>query len=206
VNGGDLSTRAKMLDAAVQCIVEEGFYRASSNRIAARAGVSWGVIQHYFGTREKLLLEVVRESADELVTWLPTLTVAGESTEDKLRAFIDIVFTHYRQPTFAASLQIFTNLGKDPRTTDDTRAALLDAEVRASGLWRQLVDQTFPPGSFPDGLGPRIFALIRIAAIGMATIDEMPHMTAYPVDEPGYECRAVLEEAVLLLTRAHLKG
>jgi AcrR family transcriptional regulator len=56
VNGADLSTRAKMLDAAVQCIVEEGFYRSSSNRIAARAGVSWGVIQHYFGTREKLLL------------------------------------------------------------------------------------------------------------------------------------------------------
>jgi AcrR family transcriptional regulator len=206
VNGADLSTRAKMLDAAVQCIVEEGFYRSSSNRIAARAGVSWGVIQHYFGTREKLLLEVVRESADELVTWLPTLTVAGDSTEDKLRAFVDIVFTHYRQPTFAASLQIFTNLGKDPRTTEDTRAALLDAEVRASGLWRQLVDQTFPPGSFPDGLGPQVFALIRIAAIGMATLDEMPHMTAYPVDEPGYECRNLLEEAVLLLTRAHQKG
>jgi AcrR family transcriptional regulator len=64
----DDSTRRRLLDAAIACIVDEGFYRASSNRIARRAGVTWGVIQHHFGTRENLLLEVVREGIDELVT------------------------------------------------------------------------------------------------------------------------------------------
>jgi len=36
----DESTRARVVDAAIACILDEGFYRASSNRIAKRAGVT----------------------------------------------------------------------------------------------------------------------------------------------------------------------
>ncbi|MEY2458244.1 MAG: hypothetical protein QOG30_74, partial [Acidimicrobiaceae bacterium] len=45
------ATRRAVIDAAVASILERGFYRASSNEITRRAGVTWGVIQHYFGTR-----------------------------------------------------------------------------------------------------------------------------------------------------------
>ena len=57
-------TRARVIQAAVDCILDEGFYRASSNRIAERAGVTWGVIQHHFGTREALLIEVFKTRAE----------------------------------------------------------------------------------------------------------------------------------------------
>jgi DNA-binding NarL/FixJ family response regulator len=53
---GDLAARERVIDATVSCILELGFYRASTNEIARRAGVTWGVIQHYFGTREALML------------------------------------------------------------------------------------------------------------------------------------------------------
>jgi len=48
-------TRQKVLDAAIQTILEVGYYQASSNAIARRAGVTWGTLQHQFGTREALL-------------------------------------------------------------------------------------------------------------------------------------------------------
>ena len=50
-----------MLDATVECILELGYYQASSNAIARRAGVTWGTIQHQFGSREALLLEVIKQ-------------------------------------------------------------------------------------------------------------------------------------------------
>ena len=56
----DLATRERVIAAAVDSILERGFYRASSNEIARRAGVTWGVIQHHFGTREALMLAVLR--------------------------------------------------------------------------------------------------------------------------------------------------
>jgi AcrR family transcriptional regulator len=54
-------TRRKVLDAAIETILEVGYYQASSNAIARRAGVTWGALQHQFGTREALLLEVLNE-------------------------------------------------------------------------------------------------------------------------------------------------
>src|SRR5258708_35070954 len=77
---GDSASRQRVLDAAVQCILEQGLYRASSNAIAEQAGLSWGVIQYYFGTREALMLAVLEAGARRL-----DVAVRGaESTRDAL--------------------------------------------------------------------------------------------------------------------------
>src|SRR5438128_1846069 len=60
--------RSQILDAAVACILELGFYRASSNEIARRAEVSWGSIQYHFGSRESLMLAVVEEVNERFST------------------------------------------------------------------------------------------------------------------------------------------
>ncbi|MCU1453644.1 MAG: regulatory protein TetR, partial [Acidimicrobiales bacterium] len=64
VGKNDQATRQVMIDAAVASILERGFYRASSNEIARRAGVTWGVIQHHFGTRESLMLAVLEDGME----------------------------------------------------------------------------------------------------------------------------------------------
>ena len=54
-------TRARVLTAAVESILAKGYYQTSSNEIARRAGGTWGTLQHQFGTREALLLELLNE-------------------------------------------------------------------------------------------------------------------------------------------------
>ena len=58
----DSISRQRVIDAAIACILDQGFYRASSNAIAERAGVTWGVIQYHFGTREALMLAVLERA------------------------------------------------------------------------------------------------------------------------------------------------
>ena len=91
-------TRERVIRAAVECILEEGFYRASTNRIAERAGLTWGVIQYYFGTRENLMLAVVQHSVDRLRDTLAEASVEGDTTEARLSALADAVWSLYRQP------------------------------------------------------------------------------------------------------------
>src|SRR5260221_3886428 len=55
---GDSASRQRVLDAAIECILEQGLYRASSNAIAEQAGLSSGVIQYYLRTPEGLMLAV----------------------------------------------------------------------------------------------------------------------------------------------------
>ena len=52
-------TRAKVIQAAIDCIYAEGFYAAHTNRIAEQAGVSWGVLQYHFGDKDGLLQAVL---------------------------------------------------------------------------------------------------------------------------------------------------
>src|SRR5437764_11894611 len=102
----DVATRERVLEAAVASILERGFYRASSNRIARRAGVTWGVIQHHFRTREGLLLAVTRSAADHLVSVLEQADIRGDTPAERLDALAAVVWSHYRRPEFLADMQI----------------------------------------------------------------------------------------------------
>ena len=169
----DDSTRRRLLDAAIACIVDDGFYRASSNRIAQRAGVTWGVIQHHFGTREKLLLEVVREGIDELVTTFEQAEVKGETPAERLESLADVVWSHYCRPEFLANVQIVMNLTRDPRTAAATVEALDNMSRRMEASWQRLVDQVLPPPDQPPGFGKALFFILRGVAVGEELLDSM---------------------------------
>jgi AcrR family transcriptional regulator len=53
-----------LLEAAEQLLIEEGFHKASTNRIAERAGVSVGSLYQYFPNKEALVAAVVENFGD----------------------------------------------------------------------------------------------------------------------------------------------
>ena len=61
-------TRALVLDAAEQLMLEEGYASVTSRRVSARAGISGPLVHYYFRTMDDLLLEVFRRRADEGLT------------------------------------------------------------------------------------------------------------------------------------------
>lgn len=56
----DLTARARIRDAALHQFAEHGFARATIREIARAAGVSPGLVQHHFGSKEAL-----REACDD---------------------------------------------------------------------------------------------------------------------------------------------
>jgi AcrR family transcriptional regulator len=117
-------TRDAVIAAALETILEQGYYRASSNEIARRAGVTWGVIQYYFGTREKLLLAALERGIAQFNGYLSDATVEGESLTDRLRSYGEILWAHFASQHFLASVQIIVNLVHDPETAEDTLEAV----------------------------------------------------------------------------------
>lgn len=55
-------TRASLLEAAVQLIVEEGWGAATTRKMAERAGVRPGVVHYHFGTVTNLLVEAALDT------------------------------------------------------------------------------------------------------------------------------------------------
>src|ERR1700691_2254512 len=121
----DMATRDRGIEAAVTCILENGFYRASTNEIARTAGVSWGVIQHYFGTREALMLAVLQHGAGQIVETVDSVHIEGDTATARLSQLIDTLSSHYARPEYLANLQILLNMDHDPRTGAEVRDTML---------------------------------------------------------------------------------
>jgi AcrR family transcriptional regulator len=118
--GNGESTRTRVIEAALTCIAEKGYYRASSNEIARTAGVTWGVIAHHFGSREALMLAALERAAQRLHDTVVGSEVSGATLEVRLGRYLEVLTEHYGQPTYLAYLQILTNLSRDPQTSERT--------------------------------------------------------------------------------------
>jgi AcrR family transcriptional regulator len=108
------ATRRRVLDAVVETVLEVGYYKASSNEIARRAGVTWGAIQHLFGSREQMMLEVVLDILSRFQHRVATAQIDGSSLEARLAQVMDVLAEHYEDPAFLVELQILFDLSVNP--------------------------------------------------------------------------------------------
>jgi len=195
------STRARVIDAAVACILDEGFYRASSNKIAKRAGVTWGVIQYHFGTREALMLAVHERGVAELDRCLVDAEIAGDTLEARLGSFVDALWSYYRRPEFLAYMQVMLNLSHDPTTADSTQAALKSVGVRVNERVPVLVRAVVgdgPSGADVARIGRFVYNAVRGLALDQDLLDAMPveHSTAAEFEAQRAELIRVLAHSL----------
>jgi AcrR family transcriptional regulator len=201
---GDESTPAKVVDAAIACILEEGFYRASSNEIARRAEVTWGVIQYHFGTREALLLGVLQRAAAELQRELTETKITGETIAARIEELSAFVWRYYARPEFLAYMQVMLNLSHDPTTEAQTREAMEQNQIMVSQslprLCRDVIGSALPDDD-PDKtkLAMFVFAALR----GMA-IDQ-GHVAALPTTRPNPAGHAEDRRQLVASLAAHVE-
>jgi AcrR family transcriptional regulator len=174
--GGDATgdartTRDHVLAATVDAIGDLGFSRASTNEIARRAGVTWGVIQHHFGTRERLLLAVLEDSADQMVAVVDEAlergTVSGDDLEARLDAVAGVIWSYFRRPSFLAAAQIHLELAHAPSVGADTRATVASLERRLATGWSDLLRAAFEPHPVDTEVTLGFFQAARGLAIGL---------------------------------------
>ncbi len=80
--------RAQIMDAALRVFARKGFARASNKDVAREAGITPGLIYHYFQSKEALLKAIMEERTPvRLVRSLPAemLTLPPETM---LRSFV----------------------------------------------------------------------------------------------------------------------
>jgi AcrR family transcriptional regulator len=195
------NTRERVIDATIECILDEGLYRASSNRIAKRAGVSWGVIQHHFGSREALLREAFQEGMSELIDLLDSAVITGDTFETRLGAFTDIIWTFYRQRRFVAYEQLTLNLVSDPTVDAATVRLVRRRQARIGELLTDLARQVVDD-EIADVLPPAaLLQIVRGLAIGLVLAEAAKgNRRAIASGAPARE-REVLLAALAALVR-----
>lgn len=109
--------RKQLVDAAIAVIHEQGFAHATVARIARKAGVSSGIIHHYFADKDELFFATMRSLLAELRRdAVVRLAVAGGPAE-RVGAVIDASFGdgQFEEQVFSAWLELYGNARHSPR-------------------------------------------------------------------------------------------
>jgi AcrR family transcriptional regulator len=128
-------TRARLLDAAVQCLVEDGYAGTTMQRVQAAAGVSRGTLTHHFSSMHELLVAAIRHVATGQLAELQSLlrSDAGDP--------IPLLHRFMSGPMFLAGLELWVAA----RTNPALREALVPAEREFGQALREVLGGA--PGS-----------------------------------------------------------
>ncbi|HEX2131135.1 MAG TPA: TetR/AcrR family transcriptional regulator, partial [Actinophytocola sp.] len=130
-------TRALLLDATVDCLVELGYTRTTVAEICQRAGLSRGAQQHHFTTKAELMTSAL----EHLFTRLAERILATElpAGPGRLEKGVDLLWEAYSGTMSTAAVELWVAA----RTDEELRRSLLPVD-RALGhatleFYRQLV-------------------------------------------------------------------
>jgi len=83
---GDKAKR--IVDAMRDSVAERGAAGSTFEHVAREAGVSRGLLHYYFGTKEQLLVEVVRRDAELRIARLDEMLEKAETVDDVLDVLV----------------------------------------------------------------------------------------------------------------------
>jgi AcrR family transcriptional regulator len=138
-------SRLLILDAAVACLVEDGYAGASTLAVQARAGVSRGRLLHHFPSRAQLLVAAAEHLATSLLGDVRRRAAALMGDEptgrERVDRAVDLMWTTFQEPPFWAAMELWTAARTDP----ELRAALREEERRLRAAIRAVADGIWGP-------------------------------------------------------------
>lgn len=135
------STRDRILDAAVQSLIEQGAARTTTLEVQKKAGVSRGALLHHFPTHAELLSatvdDLVRRNEQSVFELQEKLHNAPDAVERAIRSLALMM----GQPPFMAELELWALA----RTDEGLREALVKVERDARKESERVLRALFAP-------------------------------------------------------------
>lgn len=150
-------SRARILDAAVACLIEGGYSGATTLTIQSAAGVSRGRLLHHFPSRDRLLVAAAQHLAAKLVADTEERVrrvveqdgpAAGFERADRV---VELLWASFGEPHFWASLELWTAARVNTGIAETLRPQerRLGSAIRAS-LARMFGDELASHPRFPQ--------------------------------------------------------
>jgi TetR/AcrR family fatty acid metabolism transcriptional regulator len=171
--------RRQILDAAIRVFARQGFHSTRVSDIADEAGVAYGLVYHYFNSKEEVLNELFSERWSLLLAAIDEADGGGASPREKLEAVAGFIVDSYRhdpelmkviivEVTRAANSFGRTHLPEIRRAYESIAKIVSDGQDE--GVFRREVDPTFASmffyGAIEQLLSGWIFDLIPASDAG----------------------------------------
>jgi TetR/AcrR family transcriptional regulator, fatty acid metabolism regulator protein len=152
-----IDKRRNILDAAVRVFARQGFHSTRVSDIADEAGVAYGLVYHYFSSKDEVLNELFTERWSLLLAAIEEADASAGSPRSKLAAVASFIVDSYRhdpelmkviivEVTRAANSFGRTHLPEIRRAYDSITKIVADGQEE--GAFRRDIDPAFASMTF----------------------------------------------------------
>ena len=151
--------RRTILDAAVRAFAAKGYHACRVGDIAEEARVAYGLVYHYFPSKEAVLEAVFRETWGALLAALRELEARREPADEKVRKVAAIVLRSWRNDPDLVRVLV-REVARSPHLQQE-----VDEIAQAFAALERIVAGGVEEGTFRADLDPRLAAWMLYGAL-----------------------------------------
>jgi TetR/AcrR family fatty acid metabolism transcriptional regulator len=167
--------RRIILDAAVRVFARQGFHSARVSDIADQAGVAYGLVYHYFGSKDEVLDTIFLERWNLLLEAIHEVDRGDAPPREKLTTITSFIVDSYRHDPDVMKVIIV----EVTRAANSFGAKHLAKIREAYDGIAGIVEEAQDSGAFRQGITPRFAAMAFYGAIEQVLtgwiFDVLPH-------------------------------
>ena len=153
--------RRQILDAAVKVFARQGFHHCRVSDIADEAGVAYGLVYHYFSSKDEVLDTLFLERWDVLLATIREVDQREVPARAKLEAIAGFIVESYRHDPDLMKVIIV----EVTRAANSFGRTHLDKIREAYALIGEIVAKAQADGEFAETVTPQFAALAFYGAV-----------------------------------------
>jgi TetR/AcrR family fatty acid metabolism transcriptional regulator len=158
---GGVDKRRLILDAAIRVFAERGFHHCRVSDVADEAGVAYGLVYHYFGSKEEILNQVFSERWQLMLDAIAEIDRQEVPARDKLYLVASfIIDSYHHEPDLMKVIIVEVTRAANTFGRDH-----LDKIREAYGMIAAIVESSRRDGSFKEDISADFAAMCFYGAI-----------------------------------------
>jgi TetR/AcrR family transcriptional regulator, fatty acid metabolism regulator protein len=153
--------RRAILDAAITVFARQGFHSARVSDVAAQAGVAYGLVYHYFDSKDQMLNELFTERWALLLEASQEMKSSDSPPRDKLAGIATFIIESYKHEPELMKVIIV----EVTRAANSFGRTHLREIRQAYELIAEIVADAQEAGEFRDDVDPNFAAMLFYGAI-----------------------------------------
>lgn len=151
--------RRQILDAAVKVFARSGFHRARVGDIAEEAGVAYGLVYHYFKSKEELLETIFRDTWTQMLARVREVEGSGVDASEQVRQVTALLLRTWRRDPDLVRVLV-REVTRSPHVQQE-----IEEITEGMKALERIIERGQETGEFRSQIDPRLGAVVFYGAL-----------------------------------------
>jgi len=152
--------RRQIMEAAVRAFARKGYHSCRVGEIAEEAGVAYGLVYHYFGSKEEVLEEIFRDTWTQMLARIREVAGSGEPAVEQVRKVTALLLRTWRRDP-----DLVRVLVREVTRSPEQLKRQIDEIGHAYQALEEIVVNGQKSGEFRDDLESKVAAIVWYGAL-----------------------------------------